>query len=160
MVYGLNTRRGCFGEFSALHRKMSVLWVCNMVSLKQTSENVCSLDVSASSVLRCSVCSYCPSGTSEYVFGLIQQVIYSTDIVKYLITCIQVYFTLFLYDDLVSNSQTSENVWDLAQAAFPTETNVFCLAYTHMCSIHWFLSAVQLRNQHLPFSNLDRWKTM
>ena len=53
---------------------------------------------------------------------------------------------------LVSNSETSENVCDLAQAAAPTETNVFCLAYNHVCSIHRFLSVFQLRSQCVPFS--------
>ena len=33
---------------------------------------------------------------------------------------------------LVSNSQTSENIEGLAEAAPPTETDMFCLAYTHV----------------------------
>ena len=55
---------GVFGAFSDLHRNMSVRWVCKIVSLKQSSEKVCS-DVSTSSVLVYYVCGYCPSGTSE-----------------------------------------------------------------------------------------------
>ena len=45
---------GMFGVFYDLHR--SLRWVCKMASLKQTSENVCSSDVSASSVLVYYVC--------------------------------------------------------------------------------------------------------
>ena len=58
---------------------------------------------------------------------------------------------------LVSNSQTSENVWDLAQAAPPTETDVCCLTYTHVCSIRRFLLTVQLRSQCLPFYRFRAW---
>ena len=61
---------------------------------------------------------------------------------------------------LVSRSQTSEKVSDLAQAATPTETDVCCLAYTHVCPIHRFLSAAQLRSQCLAFSIVDGWKMM
>ena len=52
---------------SYLPQKMSVLWSCDIANLYQTSENVCSSDVSAISVLVYSPCGYCPSGTSEYV---------------------------------------------------------------------------------------------
>ena len=84
---------GVFGAFSDLHQKISVRWVCKIVSLKQPSENVCS-DVSASSVLAYYLCGYCPFGTLENNLRLINQVIYCEDIGKCLITCIQVYFAL------------------------------------------------------------------
>ena len=42
---------GMFGAFFDLRRKLSVHWVCNMVSLNQASEYVCSPDVSAGWVL-------------------------------------------------------------------------------------------------------------
>ena len=74
-----------------------------------------------------------------------------------------VYLHVFKYSahySLVWSPQTSENVWDLAQAAPPTETDVCCLGYTHVCSIHWFLSVVQLRSQCLQFPIWDGWKTM
>ena len=77
--------------------------------------------------------------TSEYV---------CLHVFKYSVQC------QFMYG-LVSNSQTSEKS-DLAPAAPPTETDLCGLAYTHVCSIHRFLSAVELRSQCLPFSILRR----
>ena len=93
MVYGLKYPLASVWAFYDFYRKMSVLWVCNIANLNQKSENVCSPDVSASSVLVYSVHGFCPSGTSGYVFGLTHQVTYCTDIGKCLITCIQVFFT-------------------------------------------------------------------
>ena len=62
------------------------------------------------------------------------------------------------FDDPISVSQTSENVSNIVQAASPTKTDVFCVTYNHVCCIYRFLSAVQLRSQCLPFSNLDGLK--
>ena len=42
----------------------------------------------------------------------------------------------------------------------PTETDVFFLAYSHVCAIHRFLSVVQSRSHSSPFSVWDGWKTM
>ena len=151
-----NTRWGCLWAFSNLHRKLSVRWVCNILSLKQTSENICSPDVSTSSVLVYFVCGYCPCGTSINVSKLIHRVIYCTDIEKSLLTCIQVCFALKFHDGAISNAQTSEKNGDLAQAAPATQTDVFCLAYTHLRALHRFLSVVQSRSHSSPFSVSDR----
>ena len=97
MIHGLQYLLGVFRTCSDLHRKMSVRWVCKMVNLKQTLENICSLDVSASSVLVYSVCGFRPPGTSENVLGLINQVIYNTKIAKFLITFFQVYCIVALW---------------------------------------------------------------
>ena len=45
---------------------------------------------------------------------------------------VQVNFTLYLYEDLVSKTQTSANVSDLAPAAPLTDMDAFCLACTHV----------------------------
>ena len=61
----------------------------------------------------------------------------------------------------IFNSQTSENVRGLVQVVLQTETNVFFyLLYTHVCSIHRFLSVLQWRCQFSPFFILDKWETM
>ena len=120
-------------------------WVFKTVSLNQTSENVCSPGVSATSVLVSSLGGFCWYGTTANVLRLIHQVIYYTDIGKSLITYTQVYFTFKFYFYPVTNCQTSENAFDLVQAALATETDVFCLAYAHVCSIQCFLSAVGSR---------------
>ena len=148
------------GAFSDLHRKMSVRWVGKMASLKHTSENARSLYVSPSSVFFYYAYGYCPSRTSETVLKLIHQVFYCTDIGKSLITCIHAFFALQFHDGAGSNFQASENVWDLTQVAPPTETDVFCLACTHVCPVHRFLSVLQLRSDFSPFSVSDEWRTM
>ena len=42
----------------------------------------------------------------------------------------------------------------------PTQIDLFCLAYAHMCSIHRFLSADWLLSQFPPFFITERWKRM
>ena len=61
---------------------------------------------------------------------------------------------------LVSSPQRSEKIWDLAQAAPAAETDVCCLACTHVCLFHRLLSIVHLQSQCLPFPILDGWKKM
>ena len=59
-------------------------------------------------------------------------------------------FKYWSHGSLVSSFQTSENVWQLAQAAPPTETDVCCIQYFHMCFIHRFLLVAQPQSQCLP----------
>ena len=93
---------GCSGAFSDLHGKTSERCVCNFAGLTQTSEIVCSPDVSANSMLVYSACGYCSSVTSKYVLALKHQVIYKTDIGKCLLTCIQIFSILQLYVCFIS----------------------------------------------------------
>ena len=114
---------------------MSVLCVCIIATCIQTSEKVCFLDVSTNLVLVYSVCGYCPYGTSEYVLGQKHQVFYvqTSENVWLYVFEYSVHYS-FMYG-FVLNSQKWENVWDLAQTALPTKTDVFCLAYNQILSI-------------------------
>ena len=159
MVYGLQYLLGVFGAFSELHRKMSVHWVCSMVKLSQTSENVFSSDLSASSALVYYVCGSCPSGTSENVLRLMHQVIYCTDIGECLIMCNQVYFALQFMKIQYQTLRHREMSEMWLRLLLRPKPMCFVL-HMLMRSIHRFLSAVQLRCQHLPFSILDGSKTI
>ena len=62
----------------------------------------------------------------------------------------------FVYEAAVLNSQTSENVWYMVQAALPTKADAFCLVHTHVCSFYRFPSVVQPQSHSWPFrSNTD-----
>ena len=125
---------GLFGVFSDLHLKKSVLWVCSIANLNQISENVCSPDVSASSVLVYSLCGYCPSGTSEYVLELILQVFYCIDIDKCLPSCIQAFCTFKYFVWFSIKLSDIGKGLRLSAGCFPDQ-NRSSLSSIYMCSL-------------------------
>ena len=120
------------------HRKMSVMLIYQLIRCQY------------------SACGYCPCETSEYDLVVIHQAVYCADIGKCLLKCFQIFNTLYFSIKLSDIGKCLRS----GASCSPTETDVCCLAYSHVCFIHRFQSAVQLRSQCLPFSILDRRKTM
>ena len=110
-------------------------------------EKCLSSDVSASSVLIDNVCKYCPSGTSGFVLKLMHWVLSCWNVGKRLITCIQTCLTLQGHGGLLLTlrHRKMSDVW--CNLFFWLKPMCFCLVYTYACSVHRFLSIVQLLSQ-------------
>ena len=136
-----------FGTFSVICWKMSMRWIQKVVRSKQTKENVC---VPMHQLLQLWSTKYAVTAHPEKFLKLVHRVIA-------VYTSGNVWFHKFNKFStaeswwFIVNSQTSKNVSCLVQAVFLTGTDVFCLVYTHACSIHRFLSVVQMQSQWLPY---------
>ena len=147
---GSNSCAGWLEEFSHIHRKISVRWVCEIVSLKQPSETVFLM------IYRLvQLWSTMYAATVHHGRRKMSYVWY----IRFFANQTSENIWLHLFNNisfaerwwLSKYSQTLRKVYGLVQVALLTKTDVFCLVLSHVCSIHWFLTAARLRSQYPPF---------